>query len=502
MSDDWPAAGTLLAFRYRLVSRLETGGMAEIWHAQDELLARPVALKLPTGLDRARTDVLQLAWREARMGARLSHPNIAAVHDYDEAVRPDGSVAPFVVMELLTGETLAARLARAPLPWPEAAAIGAVVAGALIAAHASGVVHRDVKPGNVMLTPTGVKILDFGISAVTGEPDDDETGATFGTPAYVAPERLDGKPAEPATDVYGLGVLLFEMLTGQPPYPVDTWEELAAARAGGAPGLPATLPPALRELVRRCLVDEPERRPTAVEVGAGLTDLVAPPPPAARQPTANPAAGVAQPAPNPAVGGTQPARGPAGRTGHPARDPADGGGLVRGSAPGSGGGARPGSRRRRLVLWSSLVALVVSSLALFAALGSSRPTVEAGRSPAATPPPSSPPLSSPASSPPGTATPRTALRTAEPLDVDVALARVRSAVEAGRDEGQIRPDVAVDLLNLLRPVGRADPGEADNQVAELRRKLRDRVDEGSVDGARAEVLLSRLADLHAALSSG
>ncbi|RSM58080.1 serine/threonine protein kinase [Actinoplanes sp. ATCC 53533] len=524
MSDDWPAAGTILAFRYRLVCRLETGGMAEIWHAQDELLARPVALKLPTGLDRARTDVLQLAWREARMGARLSHPNIAAVHDYDEAVRPDGSVAPFVVMELLTGETLAARLARAPLPWPEAAAIGAAVAGALIAAHASGVVHRDVKPGNVMLTPTGVKILDFGISAVTGEPDDDETGATFGTPAYVAPERLDGKPAEPATDVYGLGVLLFEMLTGQPPYPVDTWEELAAARAGGAPGLPSTLPPALRELVRRCLVDEPERRPTAVAVGDGLTDLVTPPPPAARQPALNPAVGVAYPAHNPPTGTGHPAHNPAARatqptqspaawpaqptqdpptgTGHPARDPADGGGPVRGSAPGSGGGARPGSRRRRLVLWSSLVALAVSALALFAALGSSRPTVEAGRSPAATPPPSSPPLSSPPSSPPATATPRTALRTAEPLDVDVALARVRSAVEAGRDEGQIRPDVAVDLLNLLRPLGRADPGEADDQVAELRRKLRDRVDEGSVDGARGEVLLSRLADLHAALSSG
>src|SRR4029079_13808582 len=83
MSDDWPVTGTLLAFRYRLVSRLETGGMAEIWHAQDELLARPVALKLPTGLDRPRTDVLRLAWKEARMGARLSHPNIAAVHDYD-----------------------------------------------------------------------------------------------------------------------------------------------------------------------------------------------------------------------------------------------------------------------------------------------------------------------------------------------------------------------------------------------------------------------------------
>jgi len=391
------------------------------------------------------------------------------------------------------------------------------VAGALTAAHASGVVHRDVKPGNVMLTPTGVKILDFGISAVTGEPDDDETGATFGTPAYVAPERLDGKPAEPATDVYGLGVLLFEMVTGQPPYPVDTWEELAAARAGGAPGLPSALPPALRELVRRCLADEPDRRPTAAAIGDGLAELVTPPaatdrpapPPSAAGSAPSPATTAAHPAHNPATETGRSTHNPATETGRsthdsaagagqPALDQAGGDGPARGPVPGSGGGARPGSRRRRLVLWSSLVALAVSVLALFAALGSSRPTVEAGRSPAAAPPPSSP-----ASSPPATvtATPRT-LRTAEPLDVDVALARVRSAVEAGQAEGQIRPDVAVDLLNLLRPLDRADPGEADHQVAELRRKLRDRVGEGSVDGARAEILLSRLADLHAALSSG
>ncbi|MEU8228388.1 serine/threonine-protein kinase [Actinoplanes sp. NPDC048967] len=468
MSDDWPAAGTLLAFRYRLVSRLETGGMAEIWHAQDELLARPVALKLPTGLDRARSNVLQLAWKEARMGARLSHPNIAAVHDYDEAVRPEGSVAPFVVMELLAGETLAARLACAPLPWREAAGVGAAVADALTAAHASGVVHRDVKPGNVMLTPTGVKILDFGISAVTGEPDDDETGATFGTPAYVAPERLDGKPAEPATDVYGLGVLLFEMVTGQPPYPVDTWEELARARAQGAAALPSELPPAFRELVTRCLVDEPDRRPSAAEVGKGLAELAEPEEPEQLVPVAT-------------------------VTGHRAEP---------------GGGGRPGSGRRRLVLWSSLVALVVSALALFAAMGTSRSTVEAGRSPAASPPPASlrPPAPSaaprPSAQPATKATPRAAVTTAAPpLDADVAQARFRTAVEDARADGQIRPDIAVDLLNLLRPLDRGDGRRADDQVAELRRKLNDRIAEGSVDGASAKILRARLADLDEALRS-
>src|ERR1700754_437715 len=117
MSDDWPSAGILLSARYRLVDRLESGGMADVWRADDELLGRPVAVKLPNGA--------HVAWREARMAARLSHPCIAAVHDYREAVRPDGAVAPFVVMELLAGETVAARLVRDPITLDEAARIGA-----------------------------------------------------------------------------------------------------------------------------------------------------------------------------------------------------------------------------------------------------------------------------------------------------------------------------------------------------------------------------------------
>jgi eukaryotic-like serine/threonine-protein kinase len=336
---------------------------------------------------------------------------------------------------------------RAPLPWRAAAAIGVEVAEALTAAHASGVVHRDVKPGNVMLTPTGVKILDFGISAVAGEPDDDETGATFGTPAYVAPERLDGKPAEPATDVYGLGVLLFEMVTGEPPYPVDTWEELARARAGGSAVLPVSLPPAFRDLVGRCLVDEPDRRPSAAEVGEVLARLV----PAAPVPA----------------------------------------------------GGRPRKGRRQLVFWSGIVALAVSVLAVFVSLGSSRQSEDAGRSPATAPPQFSPsptpttaPPSALATSKPATAKPRTA---APPLTVDVAISRARSAIEAGREDGQIRPDVAVDLLNLLRTV---DGGQADDRVAELQRKVDERVQEGNMDPDRARLIRSRLSDLDRALASG
>src|SRR3954468_12180615 len=175
MTDEWPSAGTLLATRYRLVCLLETGGMAQIWQAADELLGRPVAIKLPTGP--------QIAWREARMAAKLSHPGIAAVHDYREAVRADGTVAPFVVMELLAGETVAARLVRETFTWQEAARVGAAVADALASAHQGGVVHRDIKPGNVMLTPTGVKILDFGISATGGS----RTTTTAGPPSAPRP---------------------------------------------------------------------------------------------------------------------------------------------------------------------------------------------------------------------------------------------------------------------------------------------------------------------------
>ena len=460
MDDDgWPAAGALLAFRYRLIALLETGGMAQIWRADDELLGRPVALKLPADATASSAAVLHAAWKEARTTARLSHPAIAAVHDYQEAARPDGSIAPFVVMELLDGETLAARLDRAPLTWREAARVAAGVAQALAAAHAGGVVHRDIKPGNVMLTATGVKILDFGISATTGEPDDDETGATFGTPAYVAPERFDGKPAEPATDVYGLGVLLFEMVTGQPPYPVDTWEELAEARAGGPAELPSGLPVAFRRLVYQCLAEEPGRRPTAAEacqilVAPGLPESVT--------------AGRANSGRVPAV-------------------------TIRMRRP----------ERRRTAARLGMVAAAAAIGGVFATIGAATPTDQAEPAPpASTPAPSIRPgpsvLAAPRSAGPTSSRPPRTARTPAPLNLDDAVGRVRSAVEAGQAVGQIRPDVATDLLNLLGPLGGADPGDIDRLVDELRRKIDERVSEGSVAQARAAVLRSRLSDLRAA----
>jgi hypothetical protein len=527
MSDDWPSTGTLLATRYRLVNLLETGGMAEIWHARDELLGRPVAVKLPTGP--------QVAWREARMAAKLSHPNIAAVHDYREAVRADGTVAPFVVMELLAGETVAARLEREKFGWPEAARVGAAVADALAAAHASGVVHRDIKPGNVMLTPTGIKILDFGISAAAGEPDDDDTGSTFGTPAYVAPERLDGMPAEPATDVYGVGVLLFEMVTGDPPYPVDTWEELAEARRHGPHTLPDTLPAPFREVVERCLADDPNRRPGADQIRFDLTALWLADQPDAEAAAATASAGrttgeqtflpVIIPAGRPRdTGGRSreerpretfinPARLPAPARAAPAAQtapafPAGRSQVAAGRAPAATVQFVP-PPRRRLALALTLLALVVVGGGAYAVINRPRegggtvatpttkpvkplytvipPTHAASAGPSAPPPPVGPAASRPA--PP---------RASGTVSYDDAFARLRAAIQQGTDGGQIRPDIATDLLNFVQPLANAKATDVDGLIAALRAKITGRADEGALGAPQATLIRARVTDLERA----
>lgn len=278
MRSPGPIGGDLLARRYRLIDRVGAGGMSVVWRARDEVLDRLVAVKW-LGSELADDDLFRdLVRREAWATARIKHPAVAAVYDYGEVAGLDGQSRAYVVMEMLDGDSLAARLRRGPIPWREAAAIGAEIADALATAHENGVVHRDLSPDNVMLTTSGLRVFDFGIAAPVGEPDDDSTGSTFGTPAYVAPERLDGQPAQTATDVYCLGVLLFEMLTGVTPFPEDTWNPDAplthrpAPRPRGVPGLPG----AVARLVQRCLTHDPAGRPPAREVADRLAAYARP----------------------------------------------------------------------------------------------------------------------------------------------------------------------------------------------------------------------------------
>ncbi|HEX6968003.1 MAG TPA: protein kinase [Micromonosporaceae bacterium] len=269
------AAGMLLAERYRLVGRIGMGGMSEVWRATDELLDRPVAVKALASPLATDPDLRAGTRREAMAAARLTHPHVTQVYDYGELAVAGGPPVPYLVMELVVGESLADRLARGPLPWREAVRMAAQVAAGLAAAHRLGVVHRDIKPGNVMLTATGAKILDFGIATLTGAPAGD-TEPIIGTPAYAAPERLSGI-AGPAGDVYALGALLYEALTGRRAVPAGSWEEAAAThRAGVRPEPPRVpgLPDEVSVLCLACLAADPSSRPRMEQVATRLAAVI------------------------------------------------------------------------------------------------------------------------------------------------------------------------------------------------------------------------------------
>ena len=223
MTADVPVSERVLSSRYRIGPLLGRGGMAEVYEGYDQRLQRPVAVKLLRPELSAEPEVRGRFEVEARAAAGLSHPNVVAVFDTGE----DGGT-PFIVMERLPGDTLADRMAAGPVDQAWLRRVACDVLGALGAAHAAGVVHRDVKPGNILIGADGcAKVADFGIAKsaeVAGQVT--ANGQLLGTPAYLAPERLDGLPATPRSDLYSLGVVLYEALTGVKPFegpsPVDT----------------------------------------------------------------------------------------------------------------------------------------------------------------------------------------------------------------------------------------------------------------------------------------
>jgi serine/threonine-protein kinase len=275
MVGTWTALeqGTLVAGRYRLLRPLGSGGSAQVWAARDESLGREVALKMLSefraqgGHERERFE------REARLLAALNHPRITTVFDFAEIIDERGIEHPFLVTELLEGESLSARLKRGPLPAQEALTVCGQIADALASAHQSGVVHRDVKPGNVMLTPRGAVLLDFGISR--READVDLTGQVLiGTPACMAPEQWRGSHALPASDVYALGCLIFWCLSGHAPYQNRDLPALGMAHLmSDAPALPKTGAnhAEINAIYHACLRKEPAERPSASHVASVLT---------------------------------------------------------------------------------------------------------------------------------------------------------------------------------------------------------------------------------------
>jgi serine/threonine protein kinase len=270
--------------RYTVERTLGGGGMAVVYLARDRELDRPVAVKILAGHVLGDTAFRERFVREARMAARLSHPNVVSIYDTGEE---DGR--PFIVMEYVEGETLADVRSRAGrLPPAEVIELALQICGGLEHAHEAGLVHRDVKPQNLLLRGMdgAVKIADFGIARSAEATQLTQAGTVLGTAAYLAPEQATGGEVSPATDIYSLGAVLYELLTGQPPYRFESLVELAFKQQEQAV-VPVRehapeVPEPLEDVVMRCLARNPAYRPESA--GALARDLAAASPEPATQP--------------------------------------------------------------------------------------------------------------------------------------------------------------------------------------------------------------------------
>ena len=404
-------AERLIADRYALEAPIGQGGMGVVWRARDNLLGREVAIKEvrvpPTVPDSERDSMRARVLREARAAARLNHPGAVTLYD---VINEQGHA--FIVMELIHAPTLAEVVSgEGPLDPCRAARIGLQVAGALAAAHLAGIVHRDVKPANVMVAGETARLTDFGIARVQGDPKLTSTGLIVGSPAYMAPEQASGEAAGPAADLWSLGATLYYALEGHPPFERGSSIATLAAVVNDPPQ-PTRRAGALGPIVAALLSKSPEDRPSALELRDRLERVLA----AEGESTAVRAGAPAE-EPDPEGDGGGPGdAGPAGAdqpveavpltatlVGHPAFDPAAGrpDTTDRQELP-PAAWARPARSRPRGRLWIAVavvvvVAVVATTLALSGVFSRDRGGPSAGRSsstgstPAASGPTSQPP---------------------------------------------------------------------------------------------------------------
>ncbi len=481
---DYLREGSLLGGRFRLIEPVGVGRMGAVWRATDEVLDRDVAVKTLAADAMSDPDAHVRFRYEARAAARLSHPAIAAVHDYGEIGFPDGVSVPYIVMEFLPGQTLEARLSGGPLPVDEALLVVAAVADALAAAHRAGVIHRDIKPANIMLTPSGVKVVDFGIAALSDQPLD---RPFRGSLAYIAPELADDLVATPAADVYSLGVVFMACVTGVTPRGAVT----APPRP---PPLTDSIPPDLAALWGACLGASPQERPTAAHVAAASRQvLIGPKPVTAASSGRAGAADETVPVPRARVPEPEPgARGP-----QRAR-------------------RKPPAPRRRVLLLSGALAPVAAG-AVAVALLLSAPGARKAGSPAQAPAPASSSALAGPGGPAGTATPAhsatagTATPGQKPASSPPpppsasqspsqsplsALKQLGVLIQQGAHSGQIRRDVANDFTNIMQPyqasLEAGKPTNVTQLVTTLHAKLTARLSENTITQAEGRVLSSQI----------
>ncbi|MFG2349263.1 serine/threonine-protein kinase [Streptomyces phaeochromogenes] len=278
-----PGTGRLIAGRYRLLGKLGHGGMGTVWRAKDETVDREVAVKEPRVPDhlpeRERANVSERMRREARAAARLDHPAVVNVHDVAVV---DGQ--PWIVMELVRGRSLGDALQEGTIGAREAARIGLEVLGALESAHAAGILHRDVKPDNVMLgTGDRVVLTDFGIAQIEGETNLTDTGGFVGSPEFIAPERVLGQRPGPASDLWSLGVVLYAATEGVSPFRRTNTPATLQSVLNATPAAPNAATGPLADAINGLLDKDPARRPDAARVRTLLEQAARPPEPAPTQ---------------------------------------------------------------------------------------------------------------------------------------------------------------------------------------------------------------------------
>jgi hypothetical protein len=502
--------GPLLADRYELGSQLGTGGMGTVYLARDRLLGRPVAVKLLSPAAAA-PDAVARFDQEARTAALLAHPNVVTV--FDHGADP-GTGSHYLVMEYVQGPTLAQVLAgRGPLPPAEAARIARQVCQALGAAHRAGLVHHDIKPGNILLDPAGrVKVTDFGLASANSAPVRRVDGEpVWGTAAYLSPEQARGLPTDARSDVYALGCVLYELLTGTPPFAGDP-AALAWQHVSRTPEPPSVRHPgigkALDAVVMTALAKQPdERYPSALAMAMALADTgVLAEPKAAPVPPAGAARddGAADPV-RPTV--------PLPRhTAVVAAPPAPGRARAR-AAP----RRHDGSGRSLAWAWWLLLGLLAVTGGVVVALllrvdGSPQGD---GRSTAA--PPSVPPFGTvaPTTTPPSTSEPSSTSTTRRPPTtaapeaggVQAALAGLAETLAAGRRAGTVDGS-AGNLLREAQDLVRAtqDQGgggkDAAKKLRDLARKTDELIAKGKIVEPSASQVRDAVARLGAALGSG
>ena len=428
------STGAELAERYRLTSRIATGGMGEVWEAMDTRLHRRVAVKVLKPEISADQEFLDRFRVEARTAAGLNHPGVAGVYDYGEtsSLEDGAQETAYLVMELVEGEPLSAVLARGePVALERSLDMLEQTGRALQAAHARGVVHRDVKPGNILITPAGqVKITDFGIAKAVDAAPVTRTGMVMGTAQYIAPEQALGQVAGPASDVYSLGVVGYEAVSGRRPFTSDNALTVAMMHIRDTPPpLPTDVPDPVRDLLMVTLAKDPEQR---YRSGGEFADAVAavragsraPLPAGWRGAAAAGAAGAA------AVAGGLAATQALDAAGAPTRAMGQQTGAattalppavpVRAGQPGSGrgaAGAAPGQPARgrargALLVLAAVLALGLIALVAYLLLNGAG---GGGNAPATTPVPTSASVTSTVSTPPSTLAPTTTLlRTTAP----------------------------------------------------------------------------------------